>query len=304
MTNTKANLFLIGAPKCGTTSLHYYLNQHPDVRMSTLKEPHYFCDDYNRRVTNINTYNKQFDFFKEEKQYFGESSANYLYNYNAISKILDYNPDSKFIIMIRNPTEMAVALYYEMKWNGTESEDFITAWNFQEERRSGAKLPPVALHYKQLMYKDRCSLGSQIEAAKKLIPKNNLLIATIEELKENVSGLMQRIENFLNLAGYNSYDFTIKNERKSTKFQMVNNFVSQLAQIKQKLGIDGSFGFGRKILRLNTIKLDLDKEQLNKYHQYIAGDFKQEIQLLGAVLNRDVSEWQNKFLSNSNSKSN
>ena len=37
------NFFILGAPKCGTTSLHNYLNQHPDIYMSYKKEPHYFC---------------------------------------------------------------------------------------------------------------------------------------------------------------------------------------------------------------------------------------------------------------------
>ena len=37
------NLFIIGAAKCGTTSLHHYLDQHPEVSMSEVKEPRYFC---------------------------------------------------------------------------------------------------------------------------------------------------------------------------------------------------------------------------------------------------------------------
>lgn len=40
-----ANLFLIGAPKCGITSLFNYLAQHPDIYAPTLKEPHYYCND-------------------------------------------------------------------------------------------------------------------------------------------------------------------------------------------------------------------------------------------------------------------
>ena len=47
------NLFIVGAPKCGTTSLHYYLNQHPDVYLCEPKEPNYYNTDLVRsnRIT-------------------------------------------------------------------------------------------------------------------------------------------------------------------------------------------------------------------------------------------------------------
>ena len=38
------NIVLIGAPKSGTTSLHYYLNEHPEILMSSVKEPNFFSD--------------------------------------------------------------------------------------------------------------------------------------------------------------------------------------------------------------------------------------------------------------------
>ena len=44
----KPNFFIVGAPKCGTTSLQYYLQQHPDIFMSNYNEPHYFGKDLNK----------------------------------------------------------------------------------------------------------------------------------------------------------------------------------------------------------------------------------------------------------------
>ncbi len=40
------DFFIIGAPKCGTTSLVEYLSSHPDVGFSHIKEPHYFSEDF------------------------------------------------------------------------------------------------------------------------------------------------------------------------------------------------------------------------------------------------------------------
>lgn len=45
MTSRRPNLFLVGAPRCGTTSLHTHLSAHPEVHMSPIKELHYFSGD-------------------------------------------------------------------------------------------------------------------------------------------------------------------------------------------------------------------------------------------------------------------
>ena len=46
---TKPNLFIVGAPKCGTSSMYDYLAQHPDIYMSERKEPRFFGSDLDLR---------------------------------------------------------------------------------------------------------------------------------------------------------------------------------------------------------------------------------------------------------------
>jgi hypothetical protein len=72
------NLFIVGAPKCGTTSLHYWLSQHPEIFMSEPKEPKFFCTDFHRKADNshhkkVNKFKYRdlrdyLDIFKEEKK--------------------------------------------------------------------------------------------------------------------------------------------------------------------------------------------------------------------------------------------
>jgi hypothetical protein len=47
----KPNFFIVGAPKCGTTAMAHYLSEHPDIFMSSPKEPHYFNFDFEDRHT-------------------------------------------------------------------------------------------------------------------------------------------------------------------------------------------------------------------------------------------------------------
>ena len=61
------NLFIIGAPRCGTTALNSYLNKHPDVLMSTRKESHYFATDLNAKHF-IKTKDNYFSLFKNSKK--------------------------------------------------------------------------------------------------------------------------------------------------------------------------------------------------------------------------------------------
>ncbi|HEY9134269.1 MAG TPA: hypothetical protein VIM85_00570, partial [Pseudomonadales bacterium] len=67
------NLFIPGSAKSGTSSLHEYLNQHPDISMSSEKEPHFFCIKRNKK--------EAFEYeklFENEKKYRGESSTGYM----------------------------------------------------------------------------------------------------------------------------------------------------------------------------------------------------------------------------------
>ena len=124
----KVNLFIIGAAKCGTTSLYNMLNQNENVLMSTVKEPHFFSNDLTKNLSpeykkkfpfvdknnipinrhksyidSISDYKRLWDFDYENIKYFGESSVSYLYSISAPRRILNYNQDAKIIICLRNP---------------------------------------------------------------------------------------------------------------------------------------------------------------------------------------------------------
>ena len=63
------NLFIVGAPKCGTTSLHYWLSQHPEIFMSDPKEPFYFCKDLHEEADNLHGYKVNYFKYRDEESY-------------------------------------------------------------------------------------------------------------------------------------------------------------------------------------------------------------------------------------------
>src|SRR5260370_23408084 len=98
------NFFIVGAAKSGTTSLWQYLKQHPDIFMPadiTLKEPSYYCDTYG--VESYAAYLALFFKDATTQKRIGEASTPYLTSPESARKIYNGVPDSRIIMMLRNP---------------------------------------------------------------------------------------------------------------------------------------------------------------------------------------------------------
>lgn len=112
--SNKPNLFIVGTSKSGTTSLHYYLSKHQDIYMSELKEPHYFAKiPVLGPTTSILDDDKYLNLFENSnnEKFIGEASATYLYFEGTAERIKKFNPNSKIIIILRNPMERAFSHY-------------------------------------------------------------------------------------------------------------------------------------------------------------------------------------------------
>ena len=136
------NLLIVGAAKSGTTSLHNYLKQHPEIFMSNHKEPHFLINKeigenrIPKGVKKLNEYISLFD-GSDTFKYRGESSAMYLQFPNiAIKNIKKYlEKDLKIIIMLRNPIDRAFSGYQHVKrFNVDEELTFAQALDVCEDR--------------------------------------------------------------------------------------------------------------------------------------------------------------------------
>jgi len=103
------NFFILGAGRCGSTSLYSMLSQHPQVFMPKIKEPSFFCS-YFQVVKDPISY---FNLFNptDEQVAIGEASHVYLSNPESPEVIHALIPSARFILIFRNPTERAYSLY-------------------------------------------------------------------------------------------------------------------------------------------------------------------------------------------------
>lgn len=123
------NFLIIGAPKCGTTSLWYYLNQHPDVFLASNKEPNYFALADERlpdggpaepdvihqlihiaSITRAEDYQDLFESVGTEKAV-GEASVRYLYYEKAAARIKLALPEVRLIAILREPVSRLYSHY-------------------------------------------------------------------------------------------------------------------------------------------------------------------------------------------------
>jgi hypothetical protein len=117
--------FVIGAAKCGTTSLHFYLDQHPEISMANPKEPHVFADS--RSLEERRDYR---GLFEPGPPVRGESSTGYS-RYpaegDAAARIAAAIPDAKLIYLVGEPVERIVSDYAQQTAVGVEPLSFEQA---------------------------------------------------------------------------------------------------------------------------------------------------------------------------------
>jgi hypothetical protein len=140
------NLFIIGAMKAGTSSLHEYLHQHPDIFMSRMKEPQYFAPHVTRQglrwgqgcphpQPGMDWYLRLFDDAGDAK-YAGESSVSYTaipWVTGCAERLFAFNSQAKFIYLLRDPIERALSHYWHFVADGREDRDPLTAIQRKEE---------------------------------------------------------------------------------------------------------------------------------------------------------------------------
>jgi hypothetical protein len=132
------SFFVVGAAKSGTTSLHVYLDQHPDIFMSKPKEPFFFEAEYDRGPEYY--YRRYFGGWKSEREV-GESRHRNLYLPYIPARIHGYNPEARIIAILRNPAERAISHWWHWRSRGQEPLPLVDALQADLERiQDGGKI--------------------------------------------------------------------------------------------------------------------------------------------------------------------
>lgn len=114
---TRPDFIFLGGHKCGTTSLHYYLDQHPEIYMPSIKGQDFFSREGNvnkegnfGQFATLEKYQEIYQGMTNEKVA-GEVSSVYLYSEKACKNIKKYRPNAKLLVILRNPVDRAFASF-------------------------------------------------------------------------------------------------------------------------------------------------------------------------------------------------
>lgn len=196
------DFFVIGAPRCGTTSLCRYLARNPQVCFSRPKEPHYFSrlnaapglDEVRRDY--LDTCFGHFE--PAVHRSVGEGSVSYLYLPHAIEHARSLNPEARFIAMVRNPLTMLPSYHQRMLFLLQENEtDFARAWALEAERTRGRCLPRRCLDPRLLMYSKVAELGAQVEQLFGIAGQDHCKVIVFDDLVSDPLAVYRDVLGFL-----------------------------------------------------------------------------------------------------------
>lgn len=293
LSSIKPNFFIIGAPKCGTTSLREYLSTHPQIFLSHVKGPKFFNVDFGRNL--IKTWDEYKALFEGSESYeaVGEATAEYLCSREAVPGILAFNPEAKFIVMIRNPVDMFHSLYYQFKYYSyiEDANSPREAWELQVKRRRGESLPESCDNPELLQYGSFCSLGEQLERLYSFVSREQVHVIFFDDFTSNTKKVYNETLSFLEVSHHDRTNFPRINQRKTLRSTCILPFIlSVLSRVKQLFGVQYNFGVFSFLQRTNQKKLNVSPPDM-EFRKELLEYFYEDIEKLGRLTGRDLSGW-------------
>lgn len=290
------NFFIVGAPKCGTTAMNNYLNQHPDVYMAH-KELHYFGNDLQvKNRISEQEYLQHFQNATNEK-IIGEASVWYLFSVTTAKEIKDFSPDAKVLIMLRNPVDVLYSLHSQHLYDGNEDViDFQSALALDDERKAGRNLAKSVDFLKVPFYKDSVLFSNQVQRYLDVFGRQNVHIILYEDFAKETEKTVQGVFKFLGIDTQAPIKYNLVNPNKKIKSfylhrlmkhppRAVKKIVRIVMPVRRMRHIIMSFLFKRNITEKK--REEMNPEIRSSLKQFFTND----VRSLGGLINRDLSAW-------------
>lgn len=249
------DFIVIGAQKCGTTSLYHYLKKHPCISMASQQEVHYFDLNYGKGT---DWYRAHFPASLSKnlvKQMFardliiGESSPYYIFHPAVPQRISELLPEVKLIALLRNPVERAQSHYYHEVRKGRETLSFEAAIQKEAERLAGVKEKLLEDeryyndNYRNFSYVSRSVYIDQLETWARFFPRDQFLIIKSEDFYDDPETTLKQVSGFLNLKSfalkaYKKYNYAAySNMDTGLRKQLTDYFEQYNQRLYEFLGI-------------------------------------------------------------------
>lgn len=301
----RPNLFIIGAPKSGTTSLYEYLRGHPDVFMSPMKEPFYFSPDVTsgprrrelRHGRDEGAYLELFADAKSER-WVGEASTSYMVSEVAAGLVKDFEPDPRLVAMVRNPVEVVHALHGERVSHGIEQmADLAQALDADTDRRAGRRLPDGASPL-GATYVDSGRYGEQLERWFAAFGRDRVHVIVFDDFAANTVASFEGVLRFLDVdPTYRPASFEVHNPSHrmrgglvgALRRSVVGRTLRRLAG--RVMGERRATRLAREVRHSRVTRSASEREPLSpEVRDRLEREFETDVARLSELLGRDLGE--------------
>ena len=300
----RPDLFIIGAPKAGTSSLYDYLSDHPDIYMSPVKEPLYFSPDFRGTRNQLihgkdeQRYLSLFADARSEKR-IGEASTTYLRSTVAPGLIKGFQPQARLVAMLRNPVELVYALHNERVSHGAEDVvDFEAAMAVDEARQNNRDLPAGA-NGLTASYKDKALFAPQLQRWIDAFGRERLHIIILEEFAANTPLAFRGLLDFLDVdPEFQPESFSISNRSHRLRGGVVRRAVTsppvrwtRTTLLPAVIGQNSSARLARTFRHSRLVRIQNPRSPMpENLRQRLEKEFHNDVVAASELLGRDLVE--------------
>ncbi len=297
------NFIILGPPKCASSSLHYYLGQHPEIYTSKVKETEFFSRHYEK---GLNYYAHYFEEGKGKKM-IGEATPTYSFLPFVADRIKENLPDVKLILCFRNPLDRTFSSWLMQKGMGKEKLSLresidinLKQMNYVSlEGEKGVETWANALgnynadESRLRTYVQGGMFNNILDIYYKRFDPSRIKVVFLDDLKNDFNGTMQSVFKFL---GVDDSFIVPNNEVVNFHFdRKANKITNKLFGIQGTKFLIGLTPVGLK-KRLKKAWKTKNPPKLNQEDRlYLWEIFKDDIEALEKKTGRDLSDWNPLF---------
>jgi len=282
--------FIVGTPKAGTTSLYYYLDEHPEIFMSPIKEPNFFSHIEiigqnlyykEKSIGDRERYENLFEAVTTEKV-IGEASVSYLFYKKTPERIKEEVPEARIIVILRNPIDRGFSHFLMDQRLG------LVNFSFEDIVFKRIHHPMIDLYYQQFI-----EIGFYHDQVKRyfdVFGKEQVRVFLTEDLKNNLERVVLDVYDFLNIEDKRLPNLDRKhNVYRTPRNKIVKNlYSSKKIRAIAKTVIPDCFASAVKDYALIQDK----KPELSENIKIYLNDlFHKDILLTSELIKRDLTYW-------------
>ena len=317
-------VFIVGAPRCGTTTLAHFLKSHPAICFPLVKEPHYFAqadlrglrfEELRERVED--EYLRRFFRWEPNWRIGADASVTYLYMPEHLEAALRLWPGSQFIVALRDPLQMLPSLHRRLIYIGDESiRHFEQAWSAVADRAEGRRIPPSCIEPRWLRYDEAARFGTYVERLFATVGRERCHVVLFDDLAADPAAEYRRLTSFLGLEAVDGIDLKPRRGGADVRLAWLQRFLKRPPKALRGRFAGEQFArrirdfdnpeiqtpkkilaWRKRLLRWNRVAPSAQPVSISIQHE-MCDHFQEEVDRLGQLIGRDLSKWLRPSASN------